>query len=469
VPLSRFVRGEDVAAYDLRRKAFQEDGEPFECDLRMVRDDGTEFWAHLAATLSRFRTLVPEDGPGTGPECRVVLSDITERKQAVEKQQQVLEELVRKRTEALQEANRRKDEFLATLAHELRNPLAPIRNGAYILARRDDLDPEVRQILALIARQSCHMARMVDDLLDTSQIERGRVDLRKERVDLAQVLTQAIEACRPLFEAQEQRLTLALSRPLPELEADPICLEQMLCNLVSNASKFTPAGGEITVSAAGEGAVVVLAVRDNGVGMTPGTVDQSFDLFYQAAQTLDRPNQGLGIGLTLVRQLANLHGGSVLARSDGLGKGSEFLIRLPALESAPERPAAAQAAGREQPGRPKHVLIIDDDANVRVTEEMLLKVHHYMVILAATGKLGIELAKTLRPDIALIDLGMPGLNGLEVATRIRAELGQAIFLVAVTGYSRESDIASTRSAGFDRHLVKTGDPRELLDLLANIP
>jgi signal transduction histidine kinase len=304
----------------------------------MVKEDGTDFWAHLSATRSQNPLPIPGQAPATGAQCWVMLNDITEQKRSVERQQEVLEEQVRKRTKALQEANRRKDEFLATLAHELRNPLAPIRTGAFILVKRGNLDPESRQILDMIARQSGHMARMVDDLLDICRIEQGKVDLRRERIDLAQVVNHALEACEPLFESQDHHLTVTLPDPLPDLEADPIRLEQMLSNLVSNACKFTPVGGEISVSAVWEGAEVVLCVRDNGVGMTPGTVAQSFDLFYQAGQLMDRPDHGLGVGLTLVRQLARLHGGSVTARSEGPGKGSEFTLRIPALDSAPVQP-----------------------------------------------------------------------------------------------------------------------------------
>jgi CheY-like chemotaxis protein len=255
---------------------------------------------------------------------------------------------------------------------------------------------------------------------------------------------------------------------LPELEADPVRLEQMLCNLLSNACKCTPMGGEILVSVVREGDKVALCIRDNGVGMTPEVIAHSFDLFFQAGQAMDRPVGGLGIGLTLVRQLAQLHGGDVMATSKGPGQGSEFSLRLPALEASSPQPAPFQACTDAQSGQQKHVLIIDDDHHVRTTLGMLLKAMNYQVTMAATGEKGIEQALALRPDIAIIDLGMPGLNGLEVATWLREELGQAIYLIALTGYSRDSDIARTATAGFDKHLVKSGDPRELLNFLAQI-
>jgi CheY-like chemotaxis protein len=313
------------------------------------------------------------------------------------------------------------------------------------------------------------MARMVDDLLDYSRIERGKVELRRERVDLGQVVTQAMETCKPLLEAKDLHLTVALPGRLPDLEADPIRLEQMLCNLVSNACKFTPQGGEVRVSAASEGPEVVLRVRDNGMGMTPETEAHSFDLFYQAGKGLDQPHSGLGIGLTLVRQLAELHGGSAVAHSEGPGMGSEFLIRLPAMGSGRTRIQPVSVTGEAPKDRIKQVLIIDDDDSVRTTLGMLLKEQNYQVTLAASGEKGIQLAKAVRPDIALIDLGMPGLSGLEVAARIRAELGKTVYLVALTGYSRGIDIAKALASGFDKHMVKTGDPRDLLKLLTQIP
>jgi signal transduction histidine kinase len=364
-------------------------------------------------------------------------------------------------------ANRRKDEFLATLAHELRNPLAPIRTGAFILSMRPTQDEEIRQIHEMIARQSAHMARLVDDLLDVSRMEQGKVELRKERVDPGRVLAHAMEACKPLIEGRHHHLTLALAEPLPELEADPVRLEQILSNLIANACKCTAVGGEIRVSADREGAEVVLRIRDNGVGMEPEVIAHIFDLFYQAGQSLDRPGGGLGIGLTLARRLAQLHGGEITARSDGAGKGSEFLLRLPTLGPVPlgSKPAAAAPAAAV---RPRHVLIVDDDSQVRLAAEILLRSAGYQVTLAGSGAQGIECALRLRPDIALVDLGMPGLNGLEVASRIRSELGRQIRLVALTGYSRQSDIAMTAAAGFDQHLVKSGDPQELLDLLGTL-
>ncbi|MDR3670841.1 MAG: PAS domain S-box protein [Holophaga sp.] len=413
----------------------------FRMEKRYLRRDGALIWGDMC-------TACVNDAEGRPLYLVTHIQDITERKRA---------------EASLRQANQRKDEFLATLAHELRNPLAPIRTGAFLLTQRATEDPELMQLYAMIARQAAHMARLVDDLLDVSRIERGRVELRKERVALGQVVAHALEASKALIEAGGYQLAVELPDPAPELEADPVRLEQMLCNLLNNACKYTPAGGRIQVLAAWEGAEAVLRVRDDGIGMTPEVIEHIFDLFYQANPSTDRRGGGLGIGLTLVQRLAQLHGGALAATSDGPGKGSEFVLTLPALSPAPApAPAAEPTRARRQ------VLVVDDDRNVRQTLELLLHSLDYQVTAAASGAKGIELALAQRPDIALIDLGMPGMGGLEVATRIRAELGEAIRLVALTGFSGETDFAETKAAGFDHHLVKSGDPRELLQLLEMI-
>ena len=294
-----------------------------------------------------------------------MLSDITERKQAVEKQQAILEGLIRDRTAALskmvkdleqniserkrveqdlQAANQRKDEFLATLAHELRNPLAPIRTGAYILSSRHHQDPETRPILDIIARQSTHMARMVDDLLDVLPDRAGQGGIAQGAGGPRPGGGPGHGGLQTPDGGQWAPPDPGAPRPVPDLEADPVRLEQMLSNLVNNACKFTPMGGEIR-SPPWRGPKWSLRVRDNGMGMTPDAVAHSFDLFYQAGQGMDRPHSGLGIGLTLVRQLAELHGGSAVAHSEGPGKGSEFLIRLPALDSGRQRIQSVPVAG----------------------------------------------------------------------------------------------------------------------------
>ena len=425
----------------------------FRLEKRYLRKDGTVIWGDMCAAP------VP-DAMGRPLYLVTHIQDITERKRA---------------EEGLRLANQRKDEFLATLAHELRNPLAPIRTGAFLLGQRAPQDPEIRAIYDMIARQSAHMSRLVDDLLDVSRIERGRVELRKERVDLGRVVAHALEASKALIDAGDLQVTVEVADPAPVLEADPVRMEQMLCNLLSNACKCTPAGGRIQVAAGWNEDQAVLRVRDNGIGMSPEVRAHIFELFFQAHQNNDRHGGGLGIGLTLVQRLAQLHGGEVTAASDGPGRGSEFRISLPALRPGP---GITPAGGRPRPlpapglppagGQRRHVLVVDDDRSVRQTLEMLLQSLDYRVSTAATGARGIELALAARPDIALIDLGMPGMDGLEVAARIRAELGPGILLVALTGFSRAGDIADAKAAGFDHHLTKSGDPGDLLKLLGEI-
>ena len=409
-------------------------------EKRYRHKDGSLRWGDVG-------TAAVPDALGQALYLVTHVQDITERKRAEQE---------------LHAANRRKDEFLAILAHELRNPLAPIRTGAYLLEQRGTAE-EQRRIVAMIGRQAAHMARLVDDLLDLSRIEQDRLELRLEWLDPGRVAAQAAEACHSLLEAARHRLILTLPADLPALRADPVRLEQMLCNLLNNACKCTPAGGRIELAGAVEGTELVLRVRDNGIGMAPEVLAHVFDLFYQAAE---RPG-GLGIGLTLAQRLAGLHGGCIRASSGGPGQGSEFQVRLPLPQSAPEAPAQDRLP--VPTGGQRHVLVIDDDPNVRLTLEMLLKAMDYRVTTAGSGARGLERALALRPAIALIDLGMPGMDGLETGRRIRAALGPDIRLVALTGYSRPRDYADTRAAGFDRHLVKSGDPRELLRHLAALP
>jgi CheY-like chemotaxis protein/two-component sensor histidine kinase len=370
----------------------------------------------------------------------------------------------------LREANRHKDEFLATLAHELRNPLAPIRTAAHLLAMRASEDPELRQLHELIGRQAAHMARLVDDLLDVSRIERGKLTLQTRRLDFGEAVARTLAASRGQVEERQHQLDLDLPAEPVEVEADPARVDQMVANLVTNACKYTPPGGRIQVAACREGDEAVLRVRDNGVGMTAEALGHVFDLFYQVGQTLDRPDGGLGIGLTLVDRLARLHQGSIAAASPGPGLGSEFTLRLPA--------AAPRAAGRDpeppgrvpfriQAGRPRHVLVVDDNEGVVATTRMLLESLGLRVSTAGTGEAGLRRARTLVPDLALVDLGLPGLNGYEVARQLRAERGPSIRLIALSGYSREADIRAAMDAGFDTYLVKSADPNDLIAGLAS--
>jgi signal transduction histidine kinase len=434
-----------------------------------------------------------------------VFCELARQRHQIEQQGRNLEVLVQERTaalsaslEELREANRRKEEFLATLAHELRNPLAPIRTGAYLLRQWGPPGAEAREVVDMIDRQSAQMARLVDDLLDIARIERGKISLRREWVDPAEVVQQALKACASRIQARGHRVQRDLAHPLPPVYADPVRLEQMLCNLLNNACKYTAERGEIRVAARTEDGQLLLSVADSGQGMAPEVLAHAFDLFYQAGAGGAQPTGGLGIGLTLVRRLAGLHGGTVRAISPGPGQGSEFQLRLPLqadgpcadpVEAVPLEPfhplpqetVAPPAGGPPAapagtppvhdplaagpPLRGKHILVVDDDPHVRQTSAMLLQAAGYQVSTAASGERGVEMALSLRPEVAVIDLGMPGLGGLEAAARIRAALRDDIRLLALTGYSREQDVAASLAAGFDRHLVKSGDPLELIRAL----
>jgi len=367
----------------------------------------------------------------------------------------------------LKEADRRKDEFLAILAHELRNPLAPIRNAAHLLALHPAADPELRGLYDLIGRQAGHMARMVDDLLEVSRLEQGKLHLRRERLDLGTVVAQALAACREPIQERHQRLELDLPGEVLEVDADPVRMEQIVSNLVHNASRHTPPGGTIRVAAARERGDAVLRVRDSGAGMTAEVLAHAFDLFYQGAADLGRASGGLGVGLSLVQGLAGLHGGRVAAASAGPGQGSEFTLVLPAPAPAPA-PAQPEPAAppRIQVGPHRQVLVVDDNPEVVGTVKLLLEAMGCQVATAANGLAGVKQALALRPRLALVDLGLPDLGGLEVAARIRTGLGRAIQLIALTGYSRDADMAAATAAGFDHYLVKSTDPGELVRIVA---
>ena len=366
----------------------------------------------------------------------------------------------------LRETDKRRLEFLAVLAHELRNPIAPIRTAAHILKARGSEDPNLRSLYDLIERQSSQMARLVDDLLDASRLKRGKIELRRERVDFPSLVAHAVEVCRPLIEECGHRVAWDLPKQALEVDGDPVRVEQMVCNLLTNACKQTPPGGEIRIAAERMDDTAILRVRDNGIGMTPEQMKHVFDMFYQAGHALGHREGGLGLGLTLVKSLAELHGGSIAADSEGLGQGSEFTLCLPALDSAHDPlqvPEADHDSILPPSVKSKHVMVIEDNPSVVVSVKMLLNAFGYRVSVAATGAAGIRQAVELQPDLALVDLGLPDQSGLEVAARIRAELGRGIHLIALTGFSRESDIAAAMDAGFDQYLVKSADPKELVE------
>ncbi|XXX72124.1 GAF domain-containing protein [Sorangium sp. So ce134] len=369
----------------------------------------------------------------------------------------------------LRDQDRRKDEFLATLAHELRNPLAPIRTGLEILKVAGNAD-QAQKILDMMDRQVGHMVRMVDDLLDVSRITRGKVELRKERIDLRTVLNSALETSRPLIEAAAHELAVRLPPSPLLLDADPTRLAQIFANLLNNAAKYTPAGGSIRLAAQRDGAAVVVRVSDNGVGIPADMLSTVFDMFTQVGRSIDRAQGGLGIGLTLVKRLVELHGGSIHAASDGAGRGSTFTVRLPlaAAEEVASRPATAGPA-EGAPSSALRILVVDDSVDGAESLALLLRISGHEAQAVHTGPEALTAARALGPDLVFLDIGLPGMNGYEVARRLRSEPDLAgLFLVALTGWGTEEDRRQAREAGFDHHLTKPVDAAEVKRLVARV-
>jgi signal transduction histidine kinase/ActR/RegA family two-component response regulator len=366
----------------------------------------------------------------------------------------------------LSESARGKDEFLAMLGHELRNPLASILSAAQVVRLRAAKGKDIGPTTNIVERQALHMARLIDDLLDVARVSQGKIVLRKELIDLASVVSRAVEAVRPLVEEGRHELVIALPGAPVVIEADLARLQQIISNLLSNAARYSDPGGTIWLSAAAEGATLVLRVRDRGMGMAKDLLPRVFELFVQADRSLSRSQGGLGIGLALVRNLVELHGGSVEAKSDGPGKGSEFVVRLP-YAPQPALPDGAAVDGElERPavGGGRRVVIIDDNVDAASCLAELLEGWGYSVRTAYDGMSGIEAALSYRPSLILLDIGLPDVNGYEVAGRLRRALRTESRIVAVTGYGQAVDRQRAREAGFDHHVVKPVN----LDLLHSL-
>lgn len=369
----------------------------------------------------------------------------------------------------IQEGDRRKNEFLAMLAHELRNPLAPIRNAVQVLRLIGLKEPTVCQARDMIDRQVTHMARLIDDLLDMSRLSRGKILLRKERVDLAQLLRATVDDYRSLLEGNGLKLHASLPSNPVYSHGDPVRLAQVVGNVLHNANKFTDAGGEVTVELRENDSGALICVRDTGIGMDPDMVSRAFDTFSQADSSLERSRGGLGLGLSLVKGLVDLHGGSVRAFSPGLGKGTEVTIRLPidgmvVDEAPPPAPTAIDASA-------PRILVIEDSRDTAESMRMLLSLSGYPVEVALSGSDGLDAARRFRPQVVLCDIGLPGgMDGYAVARELRRNAEFATpFLVALTGYGQEEDRRRSREAGFDAHLTKPMDFGELKRLLSTLP
>jgi PAS domain S-box-containing protein len=365
----------------------------------------------------------------------------------------------------LKEADSRKDEFLAMLAHELRNPLAPIRNAVQIFRGKAPATPELRWATEVIERQVHQMTRLVDDLLDVSRITRGKIELRKERVELAEVVNSAVEASRPLIEKWGHELTVEVPPQVIHVAADPTRLAQVLSNLLNNAAKYTDQGGRIWLTASRQGDDALIRVKDTGAGIPPEMLQRIFEMFTQVDHTLERSEGGLGIGLTLVKRLVEMHGGTVEARSDGPSQGSEFIVRLPVVGETERSPTAADETIPAPAAR--RILVVDDNQDAADSLGMLLRMIGNEVHTAYDGLEAVGAAATFQPDVIVLDIGLPKLNGYEAARQIRAQQGGAErVLIALTGWGQEEDRLRSKEAGFDHHITKPVEFSTLKKLLA---
>ena len=414
-----------------------------------------------AARWMAYKVLTVKDAAGQPVALATVSQDITARKS--------MEDNLRNLAAELSEADRRKDEFLATLAHELRNPLAAISNAVQVLRHGGRDSKTVDSASEMLERQVGQVSRLVDDLLDMSRITQGKIELRKDHVELTPILDQAVETARALLESRHHDLTVTLPSGPIYLQADAARLAQVVGNLLSNASKFTDDGGHIGLAVEREGKNVVIRVRDTGIGIAAADLPRLFDMFTQVDTSLERSRDGLGIGLTLVRALVEMHGGAVEARSAGLGQGSEFVVRLPTVAEAPKPGPRPTSGTRARPVR-RRVLIVDDNQDGAESLAILLQLGGHETHTAHDGQQAIEDAERLRPDIVLLDIGLPRLNGYEVCRRIREQpWGKELSMVAVTGWGQQEDRRRSQEAGFDTHIVKPVEPEALMDLLASLP
>jgi signal transduction histidine kinase/CheY-like chemotaxis protein len=378
----------------------------------------------------------------------------------------------------LVEADARKNEFLAMLGHELRNPLAPIRNAVKIMKQRGSDDPDLCWARDVIDHQVHHLGQLVDDLLEISRVTSGKVRLHKEPVDVATIIAFAVETSRPVLDAQNHHLSIVLPRRPVLVAADSIRMAQVLSNLLNNASKYTSPRGHIRLAAIDEGAEVVFRVRDNGIGIPPEMLSTIFDLFAQVDHSLDHSQGGLGLGLTLVKSLVELHGGSVRAESDGIARGSEFIVKLPVLgkvfpkdEPTLETSSRAPLPTTKMAGASRRVLVVDDNVASAESLAKVLKLEGHDVQVAHDGGVVFDAVRSVRPEVVLMDIGLPTIDGYELAQRLRndPDLGAGVALVvAVTGYAEDEARRRSREAGFDHHLVKPVDPDGVISLLASL-
>ncbi len=374
---------------------------------------------------------------------------------------------LRRREHEEREADRRKDEFLATLAHELRNPLAPISNATAVLKYSQGDKAAFERATDMIERQTTHLVRLIDDLLDLSRISRGKLELRRERVELAPVIRQAMEIAAPMADSAGQEVTLDLLPQPIYLYADPVRLSQVISNLLNNACKFSGPDARIQLRVERTDTELVLTVKDTGIGIARENLESIFDMFSQVDQSLERAQSGLGIGLTLARSLVELHGGSITAQSEGLGKGSTFILRLPITEDQTPPPLEAQTLAR--PAARNRILIVDDNVDSAKSLAEVLGLMGNETFTVHDGEEAISAAERLRPEVILLDIGLPKLNGFDVCRRIREHAWAAnILIIALTGWGQQEDRRKSAEAGFDGHMVKPVDLAELMNMLTKV-
>jgi len=450
---TKFIHPDDVEENVRVWQRSIDTGAPFHFEHRFRRADGEYRW-HLSRAV-----------PLWDAEDKVVMwvgsnTDIHEQRQTANQLRQYAADL--------SEADRRKNEFLAMLAHELRNPLAPIRHAVQILRLTGGDAQAVSAASEMLERQISQMVRLVDDLLDVSRISRGKIELRKEQVELAPIVNQAVEAARLLVECMEHELAVSLPTQPLYLNADPTRLAQVVGNLLNNACKFTNKGGRIWLTVEREAEQAVIRVRDNGIGVAADQLSRIFDMFTQVDTTLERSASGLGIGLSLVKNLVEMHDGTVEVHSAGVGQGSEFVVRLPILAET-AKPAPEPTVSEPMTMTARRILVVEDNRDSAESLAMLLTLTGNETHTAYDGLEAVEAAATFRPDVVLLDIGLPKMNGYEAARKIREQpWGKKMVLVALTGWGQEEDRQKSRDAGFDGHLVKPVDQAALTKLLAEL-
>jgi PAS domain S-box-containing protein len=451
--LRDFVASEQLEWFDaLVRSGWRE---PTKNEMKLRREDGTLLTVHLSLNPMA----------DAEPVLCVVVTDLTEHIRVRELRES--ERRAVARSAVLQETDRRKDEFLGMLSHELRNPLAPIRNSAYILKHADPAGEQAARARAVIERQAEHLTRLVDDLLDVTRISRGKIELRRSRVDLREVVHRAAEDLRPQMDDRGIVFRSALPDGSVPADVDTTRITQLVGNLLHNAAKFTPRGGEVTLTLTVADGEAVVVVRDTGAGVDPALLPTIFEPFVQADRTLARTEGGLGLGLALVKAIAEMHGGSVHAASAGTGSGAEFTVRLrllTALEPDTHREASARAGARQNVVR--RVLVVDDNPDAAESLAEVIRMLGHSVEVAFDARSAIQVAKATRPDMVLCDIGMPGMDGYEVAKALRAAAIDGMQIVAVSGYAQPQDVKKSIEAGFNAHVAKPPDLAEIERLLA---